>query len=85
MITPLRDMVLVELRDDAPPHRGVIAVIRTERQPSTRARVVAIGDEVRDLAAGVNVVISRLQGIEIANGMLLIPESAVLATEPHDA
>ena len=84
MIRPLRANVLVELRD-APAAVGAIVVVRADRPPSTRAVVLAIGEEVRDIAVGDAVVISRLQGIEIASDTLLIPESAVLATEPNDA
>ena len=82
MITPLRDWVLVELVDDAPVAFG-IQLIRLDRPVSTYATVLAIGEDVRDVEVGARVVISRLQGIEIAGGALLIPESAVLAREPE--
>ena len=83
MITPLRDWVLVELADAAPPPSDVIQVVRLERPVSTYATVCAVGEDVRDVEVGARVVISRLQGIEIAGGALLIPESAVLAREPE--
>ncbi len=82
MITPLRDLVLVELRDAAPAPSGLVSVVRLERPVSTYARVLAIGEEVRDVALGASVVISRLQGIEIGSEQLLLPESAVLAQMP---
>ncbi len=82
MITPLRDILLVELRDATASQYGLIAVVHLENPPAVRATVRAVGDEVRELSVGDAVVISRLQGIEIASGTLLIPESAVLATEP---
>jgi co-chaperonin GroES (HSP10) len=74
-------MVLVKLRDE-PESENAIIIVRAARQPTTRATVLAIGEEVRDVTVGALVVISRLQGIEIAGGALLLPESAVLATEP---
>lgn len=83
MITPLRSNVLVELRTAPAPPSGLIAVVRLENPPAVRATVRAVGDEVRELSVGDAVVISRLQGIEIPGG-LLIPESAVLATESSD-
>lgn len=82
MITPLRDQVLVELLPEATPQAGVIAVARLESPVSTAARVVAIGDDVRDVAVGASVVVSRLQGIEVGGALLMIPESAVLAVQP---
>lgn len=84
MITPLRDMVLVQLADDvAPPTASGIVVQRLARQPSTHATVLACGPEVVDATPGVAVVISRLQGIEVGTGLLLLPESAILATQPQ--
>ena len=85
MITPLRDLVLVEmLHDGIAADNGVIQVVRLDRPVSTYATVCAIGEDVRDVTVGARVVISRLQGIEIAGGALLIPESAVLAMEPSN-
>ena len=83
MITPLRNQVLVELRETPVAPSGLVSVVRLERPPSVRAVVVACGDEVRDIELGDAVVISRLQGIEIAGGALLLPAEAVLATEPR--
>lgn len=82
MIRPLRDRVLVKLAELAPSGSGMVQVVRLERQPSTRATVVAVGDEVRDVCVEAHVVVSRLQGIEVGDGTLLLPENAVLATEP---
>lgn len=82
---PQRDWLLVALEDEAPPaNGGLVAVVRLARPASTYARVVAVGPEVRDVRVGAKVVISRLQGIEIGDGQLLLPESAVLALEPND-
>lgn len=78
MITPLRDQVYVELTALNEPQQGAISVVRLERQPSTRARVLAIGEDVRDVQVGERVIISRLQGIEVGEGRLLIVEDAVL-------
>lgn len=79
IITPLRDQVLVELRPEPAPAEGLIAVARLATPPTTFATVRAIGDDVRDVRVGADVVISRLQGIEVGNGFLMLPESAVLA------
>ena len=86
MITPLRDWVLVDMRDATPSSlsNAIIQVVRLERPVSTYATVCAIGEDVRDVEVGARVVISRLQGIEIAGGALLIPESAVLAMESKE-
>jgi co-chaperonin GroES (HSP10) len=83
--TPLRDRVLVLLSALDTPSEGAIQLVRLERTPTTRAVVVACGDEVRDVRAGQRVVISRLQGVEVGAELLLLPESAVLATESEPA
>jgi co-chaperonin GroES (HSP10) len=86
VITPLRDIVLVQLAPNvAPPTASGIVVQRREREPSTHATVVAVGAEVVDARRGDAVVISRLQGIDVGDGALLLPESAILAKTPTDA
>lgn len=85
MITPLRNQLLVALKpNEAPPTASGIQVQRLERAPATRATVLAIGEDVRDVPLNAHVVISRLQGIEVGGELLLIPESAVLAAVPDD-
>lgn len=84
-LTPLRDRVLVRLASLDAPTGGAIQVVRLNRQPSTRATVEAVGDEVRDVRVGQQVIVSRLQGIEVGDGRVLVPESAVLATESSNA
>lgn len=85
MITPLRDLVLVALRDiNEPQDDRLVQVVRSERQPSTHADVLRCGPEVLDVVPGRRVVISRLQGIAIGDEQLLLPESAILAMEPLD-
>lgn len=79
-ITPLRAMVLVDL-EDAPAEGGILELVKFDRQPSCYARVRAVGPEVRDARVGARVIVSRLQGIEVA-GSVLLPESAVLAMAP---
>lgn len=77
---PLRDLVLVELIDDAaPPTASGIQVVKLARNPSTLARVLDIGPDVREVEVGATYVISRLQGQKVGAHMLLLPESAVLA------
>jgi hypothetical protein len=78
-ITPQRDMLLVRL-DDEPTPASAIQVVHFHKQPSCHATVLRVGPEVRELGlySGRRVLVSRLQGVEIADG-LLIPESAVLA------
>lgn len=85
MITPLRDQVYVELLDEPEPTAGAISVVRLTKQPSARARVLAVGDEVRDTAPDAECVVSRLQGIIVGDGMLMLPEAAVLAHYVSDA
>ena len=83
LLTPLRDQVLVELLPDAAPQTGVIAVARLATPISVHARVVALGEDVRDCPPpGTVVVVSRLQGIEVGEALLMLPESAVLAVRP---
>lgn len=79
MITPLRDRVLVRLLPLNAPAEGLVSVVRLERQPTTYAEVVAVGEDIVEVAVGARVVISRLQGIEVGDDMLMLPESAVLA------
>lgn len=82
MITPLRNQVLMRLIPlDEPNAGGLIQVARLERQPTTRATAVAVGDEVREVEVGTRYVISRLQGIEVSDTLLLIGEEAVLAED----
>lgn len=81
-ITPLRNFVLVELEPEAA-KPGLIEVIRAAAPTSTHARVIACGPDVREVEAGARVIVSRLQGIEIA-GQLLMPEGAVLAVVPSE-
>jgi co-chaperonin GroES (HSP10) len=79
-IEPLRDFCFVEPDADAGEDAaGLIAVVRNATPPAWRGTVRAVGPDVRDLAPGVRVVMSRLQGIEVAGGVLL-PEAAVLGT-----
>lgn len=76
-VLPLRDLVLVVL-EEPPAPSALVTVVRLERQPTTLARVHAIGPEVRETHVGQRVIVSRLQGIEVGTEVLL-PESAVLA------
>lgn len=78
-IEPQRNFVLVELRDEPTVSAGGIEVVRAHKTPSYRARVLAVGPDVRDVTVGTDVIVSRLQGIEV-DGKLLLPETAVLAT-----
>lgn len=87
-IRPLRDMVLVEFEtvkttEYVPTSSkllgGQIEVVRLQ-QPAANVGVVrAYGPEVLDARAGARCVISRLQGIELPNARVLLPESAILA------
>lgn len=78
-VTPLRNQVLVQL-DTAAQTRTAsgIVVQRLHQEPSMYATVQAVGPEVRETRAGERVVVSRLQGIQVGDAVLL-PESAVLA------
>lgn len=80
-VRPLRDRVLVQLAASDAPTAGLIQVARLSKQPSMRATVLSVGPEVREVDVGDAVVVSRLQGVEIGDGAVLLPESAVLA---HD-
>jgi co-chaperonin GroES (HSP10) len=85
MITPLKDRVVVQIVEAPAPTTGVIAVVRTDKQPATRGKVVAVGPDVLDARVGATVVISRLQGIEVGAELLVLPESAVLGEVAPDA
>ena len=75
-IIPLRDMVLVELESEiAPEGLTVICAPRVVQ----RARIVACGPEVRDLAPGYLVLANTSAGHRI-NGQLLVPAHAILGT-----
>lgn len=78
IVIPLRDLVHAELLDDAP-SSGVLTLVRLEKQPSCFARVLGVGPDVRDTHVGERYVISRLQGIEVGAGQVVLPESAILA------
>ena len=78
-IEPQRNFVLVELRSDAASNPSGIEIVRLAQTPSQFARVLAVGPAVREVAVGVSVVVSRLQGI-VVEDKLLLPESAILAT-----
>ena len=76
---PLWSGVLVELLDPEPPKSALQVV---QRQTAVRrARILAIGPEVREpLTVGQVVWVNRLVGTGVA-GQWLIPEKGVLATE----
>ena len=76
-ITPLRNFVALTALpspNDAP---SGLVLLRAEH-PVRRYSVVACGPEVRDLRVGDTVLVSRLQGIEVAQ-WTLVREDAVLA------
>ena len=78
-VTPLRNQVLVTL--DTQVHtvtESGLVVQRLHQEPSMYATVIAVGPEVRETSVGKRVVVSRLQGIQVGDAVLL-PESAVLA------
>lgn len=78
-VTPLRNQVLVALATDAQTvTKSGLVVQRLHNEPSMYATVIAVGPEVRETRAGERVVVSRLQGIQVGDTVLL-PESAVLA------
>lgn len=78
-VIPLRTQVFVVLETPAEtPSAAGIAIVRTQVEPSVFARVLAVGPEVREVEVGERVVVSRLQGIVLDDGVLM-PESAVLA------
>ena len=78
-IEPLRDMILVRPWPRPAPTSNIV-VVRVEQQPAVQAEVRAVGPETRDVRVGQQVIISRLQGLEINLGepLLLLPEAAVL-------
>ena len=82
MITPLRSQILVRLVAEAQPS-SALHVVRAATPTSTHAEVLAVGEEVREVRVGARVVVSRLQGIEVGE-LLLLPESAVLAVVPDE-
>ena len=79
-ITPLRDLLVVVLLPDPARPKGLIEVVENKKNTAT-AEIVAIGPEVRDAKVGQRVVISRLQGTEVAGEppRVVIREQGVLA------
>lgn len=79
-LTPLADQIVARLLTE-PEHAGHIEVVRLQAPASTRAEVVAVGPDVREVRVGQRVLVSRLQGIEVnlAEPLVLLPEGAVLA------
>lgn len=77
-ILPLRNQVLLRLQNGTSPAHG-LTVIQAERA-ICRFAVVAVGPEVRDVQRGQTVLANRLAGTSIGDELLL-PESAILATE----
>ena len=75
-IQPLGSMVLVKLQD-APQHSRLHTV--QEAAVVRRARILAIGPEVQDLAPQQLVLVNTLAGMAIQD-QLLVPEIAILAT-----
>lgn len=78
--TPRRNMVTVRLAPLETARPSGIAVVALNAAPSWRATVVACGPEVRDVRPGMRVIVSRLQGIEVGD-VIVVPESAILAEE----
>lgn len=81
-IEPLRDLIVVEPEagKDGATDSGLV-VVRSATPPAWYGVVRACGPDVRDVAPGMRVVMSRLQGLEI-DGCVLLPEGAVLASWP---
>lgn len=77
-VIPLRNMVLLRLQNRTVSAHG-LTVIQAERAVC-RFAVVACGPEVRDVQRGQTVLANRLAGTSIGDELLL-PESAILATE----
>ena len=76
-LLPLQNYVLVELLPEAP--RSALLVVISSPARAQRAKVVAVGPEVKDVKAGAEVLVSRLAGQEVGDKVLLREES-VLAT-----
>ena len=77
---PLTDHLVVRLLDTPSTSASGIEVVRFHKPPQTHAIVEATGPEVRDVQVGQRVLISRLQGVAVGDGRLILPEGAVLAT-----
>ena len=73
---PCGNRVLVTLMPDPP--RSDLLVVITSPSRAQRAKVVAIGPEVRDVKPGELVLVSRLAGQEVGDKVLM-PEGSVLA------
>lgn len=82
-IRPLRDNIVVRLLDEPTP-QGLIVQVELAQRPSATAEVEAVGPAVRDARVGQRVVVSRLQGTQVAGDppRLVLRERAVLATLP---
>lgn len=74
----MRDLVVVRLRPQ-PEKTGLIVRVQHD-QIARWADVVSVGPEVRDIKPGMGVLVNPLAGHDV-NGKILLPESAILATE----
>ena len=80
---PLRNLILVTLRDAPTTSVGLLEVVKFDKTPSMFADTDAVGPDVREVSVGDRIVVSRLQGVTVDNQVLL-PETAVLARVPYE-
>lgn len=75
--TPLLNHVLLALEPE-PEQSSVIQVQRATVGLTRFATVTAIGPEVREVKVGQRVLASLTAGVEIGEGVVMVPESSVL-------
>lgn len=79
-LEPLTNHLTLVLEPD-PEMSRVIAVQRAHEGLARFGRVQAVGPEVRDVKAGQRVLASITAGVELAGGVVMIGEDAVLGIE----
>lgn len=83
-VHPLRNLVVVTLEPEPEPD-GLIQVVRQHREPSCLARIDAVGPECREATPGRACVVSRLQGVVLEDGRVVLPDTAILAWRDSQA
>lgn len=78
-VAPLGRWMLLEL-EPVPPKSSVLVVIEDAPSHAQWAKVLRVGPLVRDVTPDSRVCVSTLQGVQIGNGLMLLPETSVLLT-----
>lgn len=79
VFTPLTNFVVIELEDEVSVPMGVIQLVGGTEPLVRYGRVLSVGPDVRDMRPGRRVLASITAGVELSDGHVVLPETAILA------